>query len=630
MGPVLVMQVPPAAGVLSKTGRPVPKAALASLLLVVLAWSLLVLVPAPALAQPMPPSPLRAPAQDFVAPAPGSYALPVIQAAADGWVLEGSQLPRRLSRYTQGAITLLSFVYTYCSDPVGCPLAYATFDTVKRRVVADPALRGRVRLVSLSFDPGNDTPDAMRVYGGEHARSTALPWHFLTTYSTKFLKPILDDFGQDVDIELDPQGRPTRARTHLLKVFLLDAKGQVREIYSTAFLHVDVIVNDIKTLALETATGAPLVRQGVGEWRGWTAADQTLHSATALGLPPLPVPTDVVLDPKRIELGRKLFFDRRLSFNGTMSCAMCHVPEQGFTSHASKTALGIEGKSLKRNAPSLLNVAWQAQQLFHDGRETKLSSQAWLPLLNAEEMANPSVGHVLQRLRALPDYANLFERAFVGAGPTKASVGAAIAAFEASLVAADSRFDRWRFGGQRDALSAEEQQGFLIFSGKGQCTRCHLVGERHALFADAQFHVTGVGFKSAAVPRANSFVVPLAPGVQTVMTDADLSAFANPNAADLGRFDITLAPADRYAFRTPSLRNVAQTAPYMHDGSLATLGDVVDFYDRGAGAAPNKSALLTALGLAASEKRALVAFLRSLDGSNLSALATDSRPAPPP
>ncbi len=199
-----------------------------------------------------------APVQDFVAPAAGSYALPPIQEAADGWVLEDNWLPRRLSGYTHGALTLLSFVYTYCTDPIGCPLAYATFDTVKRRVLVDPALRGQVRLVSLSFDPANDTPEAMRMYGGEHARSKALPWHFLTTYSTRFLKPILDDFGQDVEIELDAQGNPTRARTHMLKVFLLDREGQVREIYSTAFLHPDVILNDMKTLAMEytAKTGA--------------------------------------------------------------------------------------------------------------------------------------------------------------------------------------------------------------------------------------------------------------------------------------------------------------------------------------------------------------------------------------
>jgi protein SCO1 len=200
--------------------------------------------------------PASAPRQDFVAPAPGSYALPVIQPAADGWVLEGSQVPRRLKHYTHGALTLLSFIYTYCTDPIGCPLAYATFDTIKRRALADPVLRGQVRLVSLSFDPSHDTPQAMRVYGGEHARGADLPWHFLTTYSTRFLKPILDDFGQDVDIELGAKGAPTRARAHMLKVFLLDPQGQVREIYSAAFLHPDVILNDLRTLALQAAKRA--------------------------------------------------------------------------------------------------------------------------------------------------------------------------------------------------------------------------------------------------------------------------------------------------------------------------------------------------------------------------------------
>ncbi len=198
----------------------------------------------------------RPPVQDFVAPAPGSYALPVIQDGADGWVLERNWLPRRLAAYTHGAITLLSFVYTYCSDPIGCPLAYATFDAVKRQVIANPTLRGRVRLVSLSFDPGNDTPDAMQAYGGANARDDRVPWFFLTTYSTAFLAPILDGFGQDVEVERDADGKPTRMRAHMLKVFLLDARGRVREIYSAAFLQPQVIVNDIKTLALETRGGS--------------------------------------------------------------------------------------------------------------------------------------------------------------------------------------------------------------------------------------------------------------------------------------------------------------------------------------------------------------------------------------
>ena len=344
-------------------------------------------------------------------------------------------------------------------------------------------------------------------------------------------------------------------------------------------------------------------------------------ASAAFGLPPLQRPAEVTPSAPRTELGRKLFFDRRLSFNGTMSCAMCHVPEQGFASHDSQTGVGIEGKSLRRNAPGLLNVAWQAR-LFHDGRESSLVTQAWLPLLHPDEMANPSIGHVLDRLRALPDYRGLFERAFDGAGPSMNTVGAAIAAFETTLVAADSRFDRWRYGGDSAALSALEQQGFALFSGKAGCVQCHHADAKNALLADGAFHATAAGLAPA---QEQSFVVPLAPGVQTVLSDAALAAFASDRPPDLGRFEITLDPADRFAFKTPTLRNVAQTAPYMHDGSLATLEDVIDFYDRGGGELPSKSERLRPLGLQASEKAALAAFLRALDGSGLAGLVERTR-----
>jgi protein SCO1 len=188
---------------------------------------------------------------DFTPPPAGSYRLPAIQRAANGWVLEGDWLPRRLSRYTEGRLTLLSFVYTYCSDPQGCPLAYENFVALHTLARADPLLRGRVRLVSLSFDPGNDTPQAMQTYGGAFARGGEPRWHFLTTYSLHFLQPILEGFGQDVSIEPGPDGAAGRAYTHLLKVFLLDAQGWVREVYSTAFLHPQVLLNDLRTLALE-------------------------------------------------------------------------------------------------------------------------------------------------------------------------------------------------------------------------------------------------------------------------------------------------------------------------------------------------------------------------------------------
>jgi protein SCO1/2 len=200
------------------------------------------------------------PRQDYVADAPGTYALQRIQPAGNGWVLEGNYLPRRLSTYTRGAITLLSFVYTYCTDPAGCPLAYNTFVQVKERVSKDPALRGKVRLVSLSFDPTNDTPEAMTLYGGPHATDATVPWHFLTTYSLRFLLPILEDYGQDVELDRDAGGNPMRTFTHMLKVFLIDADGNVREIYSAAFLNPEVIYNDIKTLALEASRAAGPVR----------------------------------------------------------------------------------------------------------------------------------------------------------------------------------------------------------------------------------------------------------------------------------------------------------------------------------------------------------------------------------
>jgi cytochrome c peroxidase len=341
-------------------------------------------------------------------------------------------------------------------------------------------------------------------------------------------------------------------------------------------------------------------------------------AGAALGLPPPPAWTSN--EPARAELGRKLFFDRRLSLNGTMSCAMCHVPEEGFASNSSRTAVGMQGISLRRNAPSLYNVVWQ-KQLFLDGRERSLANQVWLPMLHADEMGNPSVAHVLARIRALPDYHGAFERAFAGQGPSRRNVGAAIAAFEATLVSANSRFDRHWYGGEAGALSAQEQAGFALFRGKAGCVACHTLGSRDALFSDGRFHVTGAG---AGAPRER-LVVPLAPGVSTEITAADMAAFAGHEQPDLGRFEVTRQPRDRYAFRTPSLRNVSRSAPYMHDGSLATLEDVIEFYNAGGGSVSGKSPLLQPLSLSEQDKRALVAFLKSLEGDNVAALAAAAR-----
>jgi protein SCO1/2 len=191
-------------------------------------------------------------AMEFVPPPPGTYTLHAIMRAPDGAVLDVDGRRRALARFTSGKITLLSFIYTSCADAHGCPLAYQVFHAVRHRVSEDPALRQRVRLVSLSFDPLRDTPAVMRRYAGG-APANGVEWAFLTTERPRALVPILDGFGQDVRLELDARGRATGPLAHVLKVFLIDEGGTIREIYTTSYLYPDVILNDIKTLRLEDA-----------------------------------------------------------------------------------------------------------------------------------------------------------------------------------------------------------------------------------------------------------------------------------------------------------------------------------------------------------------------------------------
>jgi cytochrome c peroxidase len=379
------------------------------------------------------------------------------------------------------------------------------------------------------------------------------------------------------------------------------------------------------TIRIVLACAVLLAMMALASWFGAFSSPKPLSMPAtrwgmqSLGMPALPALTTAA-SPQQIELGRKLFFDRRLSINGTMSCAMCHVPEEGFTSNASKLSIGLEGVSLRRNAPSVLNVAWQTK-LFHDGREPSLSSVPWSALLHADEMGNPSPDHLLARLRTWPDYAGRFEQAFGGAAASKNTLGEAVAAYLRTLVAGDSRFDQWRYANRTEALTSLEQRGFSVFTGAGRCTACHAINDQSALFADGRFHVTGAGFK----PQATSISVELAAGVHTTLKPSDLAAFADPRRPDLGRFDISQQAQDRFAFKTPSLRNVSRTAPYMHDGSLASLEEVVAFYNQGGDDAPGKSPLLKPLNLTAEDQRALVAFLKSLDSQNLPSLISSAR-----
>ncbi len=193
------------------------------------------------------------PPLDFDPPAAGTYVLHRIMPAPEGRVLGLDGRPAPLSSYTRGKITLLGFIYTTCVDPNGCPLAYRVFDALKETIVASPALRGKVRFVTLSFDPARDTPDAMRQYAGSRAvdKGAGLRWYFLTTRSARELLPLVEGFGQDVQ-----RARGRRELSHVLKVFLIDRAGDIREIYTTNFLHPQVVLNDIQTLLAEDPGGS--------------------------------------------------------------------------------------------------------------------------------------------------------------------------------------------------------------------------------------------------------------------------------------------------------------------------------------------------------------------------------------
>jgi protein SCO1 len=194
------------------------------------------------------------PALDFDPPRPGSYKLHRIIMAPDGEVLGIDGRAARLSQFTRKRITLLGFIYTTCVDPEGCPLAYRVFDALRQRITTAPALRGKVQFVTLSFDPARDTPAVMRQYAGSRVKDepNELRWYFLTTRSARELMPLIEGFGQDIRYVIDrSNGKPRRELSHVLKVFLIDEAGFVREIYTSTFLHPQTVLNDIETLIME-------------------------------------------------------------------------------------------------------------------------------------------------------------------------------------------------------------------------------------------------------------------------------------------------------------------------------------------------------------------------------------------
>lgn len=399
--------------------------------------------------------------------------------------------------------------------------------------------------------------------------------------------------------------------------FILNSRRQRTTKGSGLALRVIVrlVVASLGVVALATSGAA----QPGGAAGGPVRSDLAQSMETPpLGLPPAKPPRP--LTQASIDLGRRLFFDRRLSFNQTLSCGMCHIPEQGFTQQELATPLGMEGRSLRRNAPALYNVAHRPA-LFHDGREESLEQQVFAPLLAADELGNPSIGSVLQRLRRIPHYVAAFQAAY-GQGININTLSWALADYQRTLISADSPFDRWHFGGDADAVTPAVKRGFNVFNDSG-CAACHWIADDHAHFTDERFYDVGVP-RGGIQPIAKLHV---APGLM-IDVDHDAQATIAPTKpVDLGRFDATGLVEDRWKFRTPTLRNVALTAPYMHDGSLPTLRAVVEFFDRG-GDHPEADDRIQPLGLSAQQKGDLIAFLHSLTGSNVDQLAADARSAP--
>lgn len=580
---------------------------------------------------------------EFDPPEPGSYQLPPIGMAGDGRVITSDGEETTLHALMGDKVVVLSFIYSSCSDANGCPLATHVLEKLQDQLLEDKSKGEGVRFVSLSFDPVQDTPEVMKRYGRPYI-SGDFDWHFLTTSSQAALEPILESYGQSIVRDPNTEEGEAGNISHILRVFLVDRNLRIRNIFSASYLHADTMLNDIRTLQMEPSEAHAL--QGPGDDKaGYESSDyqtrtQSLErrkGASAelwstgftppLGLPAIAAPADNPLTTEKIALGRLLFFDRRLSHNNTFSCAMCHVPEQGFTSNELATAVGIEGRTVRRNSPTIYNVAY-LKRLFHDGRESSLEQQIWGPLLARNEMGNPSVGLVIDQIRTIPGYPELFEQAFPGKSISMETVGQALASYQRVLVSANSAFDRWYFGGEKDALSARQQAGFRVFTGKGGCSACHLVGENWALFTDDRMHNTGIGYERSMQKTPASTRVQIAPG-ETITVRGDVVADASehrPN--DLGLYEITEDPDDRWKYRTPSLRNVALTAPYMHDGSLSTLKEVIEFYNRGGAENELLDPLVRPLDLSREEIGQLLSFLHTLTGDNVDRLVADAFTVP--
>ncbi len=298
-----------------------------------------------------------------------------------------------------------------------------------------------------------------------------------------------------------------------------------------------------------------------------------------LGLPPVPIPASNPQTPAKIALGDNLFHDPRFSVDGTVSCANCHKEKQAFTDGLT-VSVGHHGLTGTRNAPTVLNAAFNQSQ-FWDGREPDLEGQAKQPLINPIEHGLVDHKQVLEIVRTDPYYLATFQSVFEVSGKrlTIDHVAQAIASFERTLVAGNSPFDRYYFKGQTDAMTDAQIRGFGLFVNQGRCVSCHTIEQDHALFTDSRFHNIGIGINRIQqdISRlTEAFLEAKNKGGQV-----DVLVLTDKKSSELGRFAVTNELSQIGAFKTPTLRNVELTAPYMHDGSLKTLKEVMIHYNNG-------------------------------------------------
>ena len=310
---------------------------------------------------------------------------------------------------------------------------------------------------------------------------------------------------------------------------------------------------------------------------------KTIDIKPPLGLPPVPIPADNPVTVETVALGRRLFYEKKLSGDNSLSCSSCHNPLLGFTDNQ-KHSTGMGGKTGTRNAPTVVNADYAPVQ-FWDGRATSLEAQAAGPIANPVEM-NQTHEVSVNKLEADPSYQKDFAQAF-GPGPINiVKMEKALASFERTVISGNSPFDKYQYGGDKKALTPAAIRGLAIFTDKarGNCSACHTIEEHFALFTDGKFHNIGIG----------------------VNGEGELT--------DPGRFSESKVEGDHGAFKTPTLRNIAKSAPYMHDGSLKTLKDVVDFYAGGGNSNPYLDKEIKEIKLSGKDRADLVEFLQSLTG----------------